>query len=631
MKRKNLLLIILTIIFIIPINVFASDGETQDLFINIDVNKDGSIFVQELATLEGDYNGRLRSIYYKNLSAPSFSGSESDFEGSDIYNGSSIENLKVYSVNGRNLNFDNIFNTSSRSNEFRLVTYASKGDEGVYERSEAGGGYDLTIYNPSSTDSSFYMEYTIRDAVVIHNDVAELAWNLIGNNYTDNIDNLEAKINLPSTDDDLRVWLHGPLNGSIERQNDKTAYVNFNFVGANNPVSVRLMFDKNITPLATKFSNVEGRNNILSVEKKAADKANAERDKIKKQNGIVCIITIIWYVVLLVAIILFILEKKRLNKCDFDIEYYREFPNTYGPEIVDYLVNKSISDDSLGASILMLIEKKAIKFEPIETDEENAILTRVPENEKDLSESEKLLISFLFDKMGSNGSTTLSTIKEYGKSESKARSFISSYDKWKKSVQTEAVQNKFFLTSNPIQNVLIILGIIGILVAIINYNFETGFVLGYISIAVGVFVFIYAVAQRLRTPYGVDQYKKWMAFKKFIVDFSTFDDKELPEISLWGKYLVYATVLGCAKKLESDMKIRMENMNLDPAVYNTYYYHDHYYMSTVSNSINRTMNRAVSSSRSSIAASSSSSSGGFGGGSSGGGGSFGGGGGGGHF
>ena len=41
------------------------------------------------------------------------------------------------------------------------------------------------------------------------------------------------------------------------------------------------------------------------------------------------------------------------------------------------------------------------------------------------------------------------------------------------------------------------------------------------------------------------------------------DEKTLPEIILWEKYLVYAVVLGCANKLSKTMKIKLEDMNVD--------------------------------------------------------------------
>jgi uncharacterized membrane protein len=51
------------------------------------------------------------------------------------------------------------------------------------------------------------------------------------------------------------------------------------------------------------------------------------------------------------------------------------------------------------------------------------------------------------------------------------------------------------------------------------------------------------------TPLGLDRSNKWQAFKKFIDDFSSFEDKETESVILWEKYLVYATVFGNSEKI----------------------------------------------------------------------------------
>ena len=115
-------------------------------------------------------------------------------------------------------------------------------------------------------------------------------------------------------------------------------------------------------------------------------------------------------------------------------------------------------------------------------------------------------------------------------------------------------------------------------------------------------------------------------------DFGRMHEKELPEITLWEKYLVYATVFGIAKKLAKDMEIKVQEMgNINGTDIGRF--------NTISNMVNasnvvasaigeakRTADRAYA-----AAHSSDSSGGGHGGGFSSGGGSFGGGGGGGRF
>ena len=138
-----------------------------------------------------------------------------------------------------------------------------------------------------------------------------------------------------------------------------------------------------------------------------------------------------------------------------------------------------------------------------------------------------------------------------------------------------------------------------------------------------------------RTKEGNNDYAKWKGFKRFLDDFGTFETKDLPQVVLWEKYLVYAMVFGIATKLAKTMKIRIQEMpdTSYTVVDGIYDYHRFNLMMSFSRSMNTSMNRAVNNAISTRAAatSSNSSSGGFGGGFSSGGGSFGGGGGGGRF
>ena len=117
-----------------------------------------------------------------------------------------------------------------------------------------------------------------------------------------------------------------------------------------------------------------------------------------------------------------------------------------------------------------------------------------------------------------------------------------------------------------------------------------------------------------RTEKGKEEYSKWLAHKRFLKDFSNFDEKDLPQITLWERYLVTATVLGCANKVEEQMKMRMtDTSGIDT---NLLIYH------SISTNLIRDLNTSVNSaiSTSSYNSTPHSSGGGFGGGSSGGGG-----------
>ena len=130
-----------------------------------------------------------------------------------------------------------------------------------------------------------------------------------------------------------------------------------------------------------------------------------------------------------------------------------------------------------------------------------------------------------------------------------------------------------------------------------------------------------------RTKKGNEDYVRWNAFKNFLKDFGTFDTKELPQIVLWERYLVYATVFGLADEVEKAMNTKISEYPDVYANYAMYYsYNDIHIAHHINHAINSSINTAnVAASRNATGASGS----GFGGGFSSGGG-FGGGGGGGH-
>ena len=146
-----------------------------------------------------------------------------------------------------------------------------------------------------------------------------------------------------------------------------------------------------------------------------------------------------------------------------------------------------------------------------------------------------------------------------------------------------------------------------------------------------IFFFI-TIAIYKKTQKGSEHYARWNAFKNFLDDFGSFELKELPEIILWERYLVYATIFGLADKVEKSMNVYISEMNIDAT---SDYYPMFFYINlgpTIHSSVNNAINSAYQRQSANYANSHSSysSGGGFGGGFSSGGG-FGGGGGGGRF
>ena len=86
-------------------------------------------------------------------------------------------------------------------------------------------------------------------------------------------------INITFNDNDsLRVWAHGPLNGTVEKigNNKLHAYIS-DFKGNSDNLSFRAVFNKNVIKDSNKLSNIDALDKILKYEENSANEANYER------------------------------------------------------------------------------------------------------------------------------------------------------------------------------------------------------------------------------------------------------------------------------------------------------------------------------------------------------------------
>lgn len=336
-----------------------------------------------------------------------------------------------------------------------------------------------------------------------------------------------------------------------------------------------------------------------------------------------------YYIILLFVWIYVYKKYDKERKPKFNLEYNREFIDDYNVEVVDYLMNNTITPNAMSASIMNLIYKKNIKAEKIEGEKNSYKFTLL--NRDNLNETENCLVDFLFDKVGFKNEFTTKDLKKYASSTKTCDKFMSSYTKWKNKVLEDGKNQGFYDNLSG----KFVYGFIMLLVAFIIYFmgvvvFNVEFLLIHTLIFASIIFIIYIGLIRRKSEKGIEDYTKWNAFKKFLNDFGTFDTKELPEIILWERYLVYATVFGLADKVEKAMNVKIKEINVDDMYSGgTYIFINNY---DLTSSINHSINQAYQGAQTTITRESVSASGGSFGGHGGGfssGGGFGGGGGGG--
>ena len=644
MKKIRFILFSL-FIMLLPIFVYA-DGTTR-YYIEVNVLDNGDAEVKELKLMDGEYKGYKTSIRYKSNGLSKFDGSKSSFEGSDIYNESALTNVKVYDVKFTTTDFS-IINNKNR--EFVLVNSAEIGDYGVYTKTTNSEGIEILSYLPSVYKRASLVTYTLKDLVVVHNDIAELAHDFIGTDYQEDISNLIIRINLPSSSKELRIFSHGPLNGKNRIIDDKSVEITYETLDKENAVDGRVVFDKSIVPNATKKSNVDGLGKILEVEKERANYANKLREAARKREKMLQTLAIImeillgiWLIGLIVIVYKFYNKNDKEYRSEFNGKYFRDFPEEYTPSTVSYLMNKSINNLSFNAGILDLIRKKAITIEEVTIDKKGLFKNKQQKDYKlsrnmnfnldTLSTSEKKLFNLLIGTVGNGDYVILGDMKEFSKDYNNAKRLISDYDSWRYACESEAETEEFYENTKKEKTNCILYSLIFIPITFLALLCGSNMGRVLLMDLFGILAIIYFSSATKRTKKGNEQYHKWKGLKNFLADFGRLDEKDLPEIKLWERYLVYATMFGLAAKVQNAMKMNLERMNYSDNIDFTYLYFDNYYFS---NSMTNAVNSSLSSARGTIsthelASSSDSSSGGYGGGSSFGGGGFGGGSGGGRF
>ena len=605
----------LFLFLLFPMVSLAVSYDIEEYYINAEVLENGDVSVEEIFLVDGTMNG-----YELNLSTSSSKSSIS---------ASAISNVSVSGANLDSISFDTF---AEDFNDFTLVSYASVGDSQKYTVDNTSNGVSIRMYYPINNEKTvFKVSYTLEDVIIMHNGFAEFYWNFFSGELQDEINDLNIRVILPGVDNsnNFRFWAHGPLSGEVHDYNSNTNNIviaSIDKLDSYGTLDMRITFDDALvnTNLISKHSD-ETLDDIVAEETEIADETNALRREVQTKWNIALFGTIGFYVLLAIGFVYIYLKYDKELKSDFNHKYNRDFIDDYNVEVVDYLMNHNVTENALSASIMNLIYKKNIKAEAIPDKKDS--YTFILLNRDNLNETENSLVDFLFTTVGNDNTFTTIELKKYASNATTCRDFMSSYTNWKNKVTKDGQSQNFFEKKRNyiwIPFVLLIYSII-LLTFISSNNIEL--FLGILTIFFAIIFMIYAIACTKKTKKGIEHFAKWKAFKNFLNDFGNFSIKELPEIALWERYLVYATVFGLADKVEKAMNVKItEFTDINSADYIMFTHIHNMHMASI---ISSSMHSAINSSQVSInranASSSMSSGGGFGGGFSGGGG-FGGGG-----
>lgn len=580
MKKLKKILIFVVILFSILMFLGYKVKAESDLYLNnlnfyVEVNSDSSINVTEYWDIDIEETNTL----YKAFKTDNTKYTE-------------ITNVKVTDItNGANKEF-------LHQNEWEYHVdkgkyYGTKNSSGDFEI-----GWGVGLDNSRAT-RQYKIEYKVQNAVTKYNDYAELYWQLLGKDFEISAKKVTGTIVLPSnanSKEDIKVWGHiDTLNGTIYATDLNKIEFEVNGYSGKRMLEVRTLFPTEMITSAGRTKNVSILQSVIEEETKWAEEANARRDANKK------IITAMIAVPALILDIIFAITIIRANKNPIrnqkkfvpeqEMEYYREVPrkNATPGEAVQLLqknITKTLNYNDLGkvfsAVLLNLKLKGYLDFEIDETkkdkDKEKISIRMIKKsNAEELASEEKEVYAFLEQATLRKEDRTL-TLKELQKviksnpekiqklGEGMGKNIHSTLTT--ESLLDEKKAKEYSSTTGIIVLQVVFLIFYLMFAFMIVMAEEIGFntltkvimlitsILGVVSIAkkIGILRKINVFTQK-----GINEIEEWKGLKKYMEDFSLLNEREVPDIVIWEKFLVYATALGIAEKVIKQLKMVYPN------------------------------------------------------------------------
>lgn len=476
-------------------------------------------------------------------------------------------------------------------------------------------------YDSLSSNIEVNVKYTLLNAVEIFDDYASLNYKLVKDDAV-RMSNVTATLKFPTTvkgkqfvnymdDDNLtfdKIYFSGYGSDStfdLSDVDDGILKINCKKLSQDEQIEVHTFFSSSLMTRSDKNNNIhqngeEYIKEIIQIGKKTNEKAYAlyQREKLLKT------ITLVFFISLSIfSIILYIIFwRKVYYKYDkehdtlFKDKYYRELVNDYPPAMMGYLYHEEeITKDDLSATLLNLIYKGFIEIDTNGENqtEKNPNYKYIFHREKDTSSlmpHEKELLYWYFDDLSKGkDELTLDEIDESLKKEKNALSYTKRNVKWNQMAIKDAQKFKFYEkaaeTGAKKYTGFFALSIIVYIVYLIGlFNYYIPSILSlvcYIVFTLGLMFNFYVLQVKRRTQSGQEDFVKWQGFENFLKDFSRLEEYSVTSLAIWDQYLIYATSLGIADLVESQLRTKYSNQINDattdyvPLWY--YGYHSYYH------------------------------------------------------
>jgi len=280
------------------VNVNATSIE--EIYIDSEIEIAGGLYIKQIISVK-DQNEDLKiKLYQKDNSLKKFNNDEESLYSSDIYNPSGAKLFKVGIVK-EDANINEYNNDDFYDNNVSEIEYEIKEDNNSY----------IIVFPKTKEDVIYYLEYTVLNILVEHNDSAEFYYRYI-DNFGYDVKSIDIITTLPYSSELFKVWAHGSKNMKVSLDS-KRSIVHSEIINYKKDeyLDNRILFDKGLFAINI---NEHKKSNMDAIE--LIEKIENERLNNTKNNNILKIALVISLSLLILSIVVYFIYtkfKKRRN------------------------------------------------------------------------------------------------------------------------------------------------------------------------------------------------------------------------------------------------------------------------------------------------------------------------------
>ncbi|MBQ7713051.1 MAG: DUF2207 domain-containing protein [Clostridia bacterium] len=557
-----LLLLALLAVTLSGCMLLRSEIVLKSLDITVDVGADGRTTFTE--TMEADFSHQDTDWwnFYRIIDDETLIARVREDKTAFTINGDSFR------VNGKAVEFVGALDLDADDAKYTYTRMYSDAPVGYfYARS---GGIEIGVILPrfESGARTISYSYSVKGIVTGIADASVFYYKYLSEINSMDVEKMSVKVNLPKAEPELRGWLHnsGSAIGVWKQTEDKKGVeITVEDVSAGEYIETRLLLSKG------GYSASKVDTSVTTV-----DVANEEQrwyDDYQRKQRLLLAVTILDYVLGVLAlafgVVTFFVAKRKNRPLDLDGKpiYYREIPEGYtGGEVSPlyfYYSSEKYVDESIAATMLELVRLGYITIMPDEK-KKGAVITVLKKDEEDeLRTHQKYVVEMLSLVKPMGSSFTMKEFEQYGKNH--PGKMIQMVRKYEEAIKNKSERDGAYQKGNKAQAKAqrFATSMVGVGVAVVVLSGFANFFLGRGMFFFGAGVILgglihILLSKRLKSPLtvaGQTEYDKLHALARFMQEFSSMDEHEIPELALWEDYMVFATAMGIADKVSEQLEI----------------------------------------------------------------------------